>query len=134
MKIIPDTAIWSYVFRREKPNLLIQNLLSKFIDEGKVWLPGIIKQEVLSGIKNDIQFKKLSINLNHFPELKATNEDHILAANFFNKCQKSGIQGSHIDFLILAIAKNNSASILTTDKDFKNYKKIIQFDLQLIEV
>ena len=132
MNIIPDTPIWSLVLRREKPNREVQNLFARIIEEGRVVLPGIIKQELLSGIRTQSQFDALEDQLTHFPEILATDADHVLAAKFFNKCQKSGIQGSHIDFLILALAINNSASILTSDKDFHHYQKHIQFELQMI--
>lgn len=132
MNVIPDTPIWSLVLRREKPNREVQNLLARIIDEGRIILPGIIKQELLSGICSDTQFDALSSQLAHFPELLVTHADHVLAARFFNKCQRSGIQGSHVDFLIIAIAVNNSASILTSDKDFQHYRKHISFELQMI--
>jgi predicted nucleic acid-binding protein len=133
MNVIPDTPIWSLVLRRDKPNREAQNLFARIIDEGRIALPGIIKQEVLSGIRTDSQFDALSDHLKHFPELLATDADHILAASYFNKCQRSGVQGSHIDFLILAIAVNNSASVLTTDRDFQHYRKHLSFELQMID-
>ena len=134
MNVIVDTPIWSLVLRREKPNTKLQSIFSKLLEEGRIVLPGIIKQELLSGIKNKTQFNSLSEKLIHFPEVLASGTDHILAATFFNDCQKSGIQGSHIDFLIVAIAINNSVSIFTSDKDFKHYRKHIPFELQLFEI
>ena len=132
MNIIPDTPIWSLVLRRDKPNREVQNLFVRFIEEGRVILPGVVKQELLSGVRNQAQFDALAEQLVHFPVVLATDLDHLLAAKLFNKCQKSGIQGSHIDFLILALAINNSASILTSDKDFQHYRKHVQFELQMI--
>ena len=132
MNVIPDTPIWSLVLRRRKPNEEIQNIFTKILEEGRVILPGIIKQELLSGIKHSEQFSLLAEQLGHFPSLLASDADHILAAKLYNKCQKSGIQGSHIDFLILALAVNNDFSVLTTDKDFLHYKKHIKFELNLI--
>lgn len=133
MNVIPDTPIWSLALRREKPNKKIQNLLRRIIEEGRVVLPGIIKQELLSGIHDEGQFDRLNDQLLNFPEMLATTADHVLAAKFFNKCQRSGIQGSHIDFLILALAVNNSVSVLTSDKDFQHYRKYIPFELQFID-
>ncbi len=132
MNIIPDTPIWSLVLRRDKPNREVQNLFVRLIEEGRVVLPGVVKQELLSGVRNQTQFDNLIEQLAHFPLILATDTDHVLAAKIFNKCQKSGVQGSHIDFLILAIAINNSASILTTDKDFQHYQKHVQFELQMV--
>jgi predicted nucleic acid-binding protein len=132
MNVIPDTPIWSLVLRRRKPNRKIQDIFTKILEEGRVILPGIIKQELLSGIKHSEQFSLLAEQLEHFPSLLASDADHILAAKLYNKCQKSGIKGSHIDFLILALAVNNDFSVLTTDKDFFHYKKYIKFELNLI--
>ena len=64
--------------------------------------------------------------------LRSTTEDYETAANCFNICMKKGIQGSHIDFLICAIANNHNLSILTLDKDFSNYSKYI--DINLIKI
>lgn len=132
MNVIPDTPIWSWALRREKPNREIQNIFARIIEEGRVVLPGIIRQELLSGIREAGQFDRLSDQLTHFPEILATTADHILAAKFFNKCQKAGIQGSHVDYLILALAVNNAASVLTSDKDFQHYRSHIPFELQFI--
>lgn len=132
MNVIPDTPIWSTVLRRNKPNKEIQNIFSRIIEEGRVVLPGIIKQELLSGIRNFDQFDLLERQLSHFPALLATDNDHVLAAKIFNKCQKAGIQGSHADFLIAAVAVNNACTVLTTDKDFLHYQKHIDFEVQLV--
>ena len=51
MKVIPDTPIWSQVLRREKPNLSISNTMTHLIKDELVFLAGIIKQELLSGIR-----------------------------------------------------------------------------------
>jgi predicted nucleic acid-binding protein len=70
------------------------------------------------------------------PLIIATNEDHVLAAQFYNSCRAKGIQGSGIDFLICAMAVRTKVSILTTDPDFGFYRKIIPiqlFDLSSLE-
>jgi predicted nucleic acid-binding protein len=132
MKVIPDTPIWSLVLRREQPNKKLQALFARMIEDGQVMLPGIIKQELLSGIRAPGHFDLLLGQLQHFPELLATSADHMHAAEYFNKCQRAGVQGSQVDFLIVAIAVSNSATILTTDKDFIHYRKIVSFELQFV--
>lgn len=47
------------------------------------------------------------------------------AARFFNTCRTHGVQGSHIDFLISAVAANNGFAILTLDNDFSRYAQFI---------
>ena len=132
MNVIPDTVIWSMILRRSQPNTALQKLFSDLIEEGRVLLPGIIKKELLSGIINEVQFENLASKLHYFTSIHATDEDHILAAKYFNKCLKFGVQGGHIDFLIVAMAVNNSAMILTKDKDFEYYRRHIDFELMLV--
>lgn len=132
MNVIPDTPTWSLVLRRNKPNRQIQDAFAHLIEEGRIVLPGIIRQELLSGIRDANQFDSLDAKLAHFPGLLASDADHVLAAKIFNKCQKSGIQGSHIDFLIIAMAVNNQCTVMTTDKGFTHYKSVFKFDLKFI--
>jgi predicted nucleic acid-binding protein len=132
MNVIPDTPVWSLVLRRNKPDRKIQDAFAQLIEEGRVILPGIIKQELLSGMRDVDQFELLNTRLAHFPGILAGDADHILAAKIFNKCQKSGIQGSHVDFLIVAIALNSQSTIMTTDKDFVNYRNVHKFELKFI--
>ena len=82
---------------------------------------GIIRQELLSGIRQVGQFRKIRRILEGFPDLLATSEDHLTAARFLNDCQRRGVQGSAIDFLICAQAYRNRMGILTTDDDFLEY-------------
>ncbi len=51
------------------------------------------------------------------------------AARFFNTCRTHGVQGSHIDFLISAVAANNGFAILTLDNDFSRYAQFINLSL-----
>jgi predicted nucleic acid-binding protein len=102
------------------------------IEDGLVVLPGIIKQELLSGLKTSQHFALVSAKLEYFSYLLATDADHILAARLFNRCQKVGIQGSHVDFLICALAIHNECSIFTTDKDFSNYRKVFEINIKVV--
>ncbi len=86
-------------------------------DDG-VALLGVIRQEVLSGIREVEQFVRLREYLRAFPNLELAIEDDELAAEFYNICRRNGIQGSNTDFLICAVASRRGYSILTTDGDF----------------
>jgi predicted nucleic acid-binding protein len=44
-------------------------------------------------------------------------------------CRKKGIQGSHIDFLICAVAELHEMSIFTLDKDFIRYATVLPIKL-----
>jgi predicted nucleic acid-binding protein len=94
---------------------------------------GPIRQEILSGIRSDSQFKKLTKHLQSFPDLPILTDDYVNAAMYFNRCRSKGIQGSNTDFLICAVAVRNKFSIYTTDKDFELFSKHMQIVLHQAE-
>ncbi len=134
MNILVDTSIWSFALRRkpprkiklENPNVLE---LAELIDEGRAVLIGPVRQEILSGISSPSQFSLLKEKLRAFDDLPLKTDDYEIAAEFFTKCRKKGIQGSHIDFLICAAARNHSMAIFTSDQDFSNYSRILKIEL-----
>lgn len=95
-------------------------------------MTGVIRQELLSGIKDKDQFAILRDRLRAFPDLVAETEDFERAAEFYNKCRAKGIQGSSIDFLLCAIAVHYDLSIFSTDAVFAHYARVLP--LQLHEV
>ena len=82
---------------------------------------GVIRQELLSGIKEKTRFDKLIAVLRGFPSLLAEERDHTDAAMYYNTCRARGVQGSNVDFLICAQASHHGLPILTTDNDFRRY-------------
>ena len=130
MKVLVDTPIWSFAFRRSSnaekscPKRVVEELI-ELIREDRAVLIGPVRQEVLSGISNQKQFELLREKLKPFEDLAITTGDYELAADFNNQCRRKGIQGSHIDFLICAVASGNGIPIFTTDNDFSLYAKHI---------
>jgi predicted nucleic acid-binding protein len=55
--------------------------------------------------------------------------DYEPAAEFSNKCRKKGVQVSHIDFLICAVANRIDIPIFINDKDFEHYQNNISIEL-----
>jgi len=126
MKVIVDTSVWSLALRHgEQPPPAPAQELRHLIRDHRVQMIGPIRQEILSGIRSESQFKKLGKHLESFPDLPILTEDYVTAAQFFNYCRSKGIQGSNTDFLICAVAVRNKFSIYTTDKDFELFSKYI---------
>jgi len=124
MKVIVDTSVWSLALRRDKQEFSAPlKELRHMIHDHRVQMIGPIRQEILSGIRSESQFKKLQKHLGSFPDLPVLTEDYVTAAKYFNRCRSKGIQGSNTDFLICAMAVRNKFSIYTTDKDFDLFSK-----------
>ena len=126
MKVLVDTSIWSLALRRgsDTESALIIDLRNLIADD-RVVMIGAIRQEILSGVRDDRQFKELETRLDAFPDMPVAGEDHVAAARFFNLCRAKGIQGSNTDFLICAVAARHRLAIFTTDKDFSLFAKIL---------
>lgn len=126
MNVLVDTYVWSLAFRRPAvatPAAVRE--LGELITEGRVQMIGPIRQELLSGIPKPEQFRLLRDRLRAFPDLPIAMEDHELAAEYFTKARAAGIQGSNTDFLICALSSRRSLPILTTDRDFESFARIL---------
>ena len=130
MKVLVDTSVWSLALRRREGSEPAHvKELESLIADNRVQMIGPIRQEVLSGIRNEAQFKTLETHLSAFPDLPLTADDYVAAARFFNLCRAKGIQGSNTDFLICAVAARHRMAIFTTDKDFVSYAKYLPIAL-----
>lgn len=120
--VILDTSIWSEFLRKGQPNAHVIGVVEHLLDSDEVVLIGPIRQEILSGIAHFEKFEELRLKLRAFRDLPLQPEDYELAAELFNRCRRSGIQGSNTDFLICAVAVREGASIYTVDQDFQRYQ------------
>jgi predicted nucleic acid-binding protein len=130
VKVLVDTPIWSYALRtpnNKYPDEIDQ--LTSLIRDQRALIIGPIRQEILSGYSDLRKFKKIKEKLSYFENTPIQDIDYESAAEFCNQCRKKGIQGSHIDFLICAVAKRIDVPIFTTDMDFPRYQKIISIKL-----
>ena len=124
MRVLVDTSVWSEALRRlNKPESEPVRELRSLILEHRVEIIGPIRQEILSGLREEAQFERLEKQLAAFPDILLETDDHTMAAKFFNTCRAQGIQGSNTDFLICAAAVRRDLAIFTTDKDFPLFTK-----------
>lgn len=135
MKMIVDTCVWSLALRHcnKSEHGVIAEFKSLILDF-RVQMIGPIRQEILSGIKHEIQFQKLKTHLLGFNDLPLNEDDYIVAAQFYNLCRSKGVQGSNTNFLICAVAVNYNLGIFTTDLDFQHYSKHLPITLHTFGV
>ncbi len=130
MKIVVDTSVWSLALRRKNfvpsPHTL---LLIDIIKDGRACLLGVVRQELLSGIKHQEHFDRLRDRLRAFQNPELDTQDYETAAAYSNSCAIKGVQGSLIDFLICAFAARRDFQIFTTDPDFKHFSPYIPISL-----
>jgi predicted nucleic acid-binding protein len=86
---------------------------------------GLVRQELLSGIKATEQYEKLRLHLRSFPDEVADTSDYEEAAKAGNRCRAKGVVVSIVDILLCAVANKRLWTIFTSDPDFSNYAKVL---------
>ena len=130
MSVLADTPIWSLALRRKPGDLnpvevRLTQVLGELIRAGQVQLLGVIRQELLSGIREAERFRRLRDLLSAFEDPQLDGSDYEEAARFHNLCRARGVAGSAFDFLICAVAHRRDWQIFTTDLDFGRYARIV---------
>lgn len=121
MKLLADTSVWSLALRRRPTATLnadekrLVAALSEAISDGRVVMIGPIRQELLSGIKEQVQFEKLRTALEAFRDEEIDTRDYEEAARFYNVCRSHGAECGPIDILICAVAVRHKWSVLSND-------------------
>jgi predicted nucleic acid-binding protein len=134
MLVLIDTPVWSLALRRRTTNLnaheqRLTAALQEVIRDGRAQLIGPVRQELLSGMRQETSFRKLRDHLRAFDEPRIEVADYEAAAHINNQCRSRGIAGSAIDFLICAAASRRDWQIFTTDQDFTRYASVIPLNL-----
>lgn len=134
MNTLVDTSIWSLALRRKTRNLsspekILVTELVELVKEGRARILGVIRQELLSGIKTPDQYEKLRTTLRSFPDEVLETSDYEFAAKSSNACRAKGIAVSVVDAMICAISATRDWPIFTTDPDFKNYAGVLGIKL-----
>ena len=117
--IVVDSSIWISYFRNKPVGTA--TLLSQALNKGEdVAIIPIILAEVLSGFKEDQDYKEALKVLARVPVLPLTVETHIEAALMYRHLRKKGITvRGVVDCIIAQVCIDTQSSLMTLDKDFK---------------
>lgn len=119
--ILVDTCIWSSLLRRNASlESSEKQILLKLIQQTHVILLGIVRQEVLSGIRDMQQFERIRQKLRPFPDFPLTTEDYEKAAEI------TGVTGRTAKLEMGWIIEfNNRIARLTTIRVLKKEKRYV---------
>ena len=136
LNVLVDTSVWSLALRRRPRDpapaeASIAAELSELVTAGRARLIGVVRQEMLSGIKTAEQYERLRKTLRVYPDEVMSVDDYEAAAKAGNDCRAQGISGSAVDFLICAMALRREWAIFTTDPDFGRYAEALPIKLHL---
>lgn len=134
MNVLVDTSVWSLSLRRNPRDLnpaerSIVVELTELIADGRARLMGLVRQELLSGVRSPGQFEALRTLLRAFPDVDVETSDYEFAAQASNRCKSKGVTVSLVDALIGAVANARGWTIFTTDQDFEHHASILPVEL-----
>jgi predicted nucleic acid-binding protein len=132
--ILFDTSVLSRVLRRRHPGPQERRLRAVFEElmasDDPLGLPGIVLQEVLSGVRSHRQFGELSGRLlAAFTILPEGVSEHVEAARVKNVCLAKGLNVSGVDCLIAACAITGGHELFAIDEDFEAIAKHVPLKL-----
>ncbi len=130
MIVLIDTSVWSLAMRRDAKDLnpietKIRVELGQLINEGRARIIGAIRQELLSGIRDQGKFKQVQIRMRALDDEVLSAKDYENAAQISNLFRSKGVSSTPTDCLICAVAMKSGFSVFTTDKDFGHFAKVV---------
>ena|ERR1019366_267559 len=134
MRIIVDTSVWSLVLRRRPGSLSPAQQRTLFywretVRDRRAIILGLVRQEVLSGIKDSSVFDRIADYLRGFEDFFLDVGDYEQAARCACVCQKNGIAFTAVDMLICGASLRNDLEIMTVDLDFSRYARLMPLRL-----
>jgi predicted nucleic acid-binding protein len=132
MKVLVDTCVWSLALRRrseartsaDEQRLIAR--LTELVQEGRACILGLVRQEILSGIREKTQFARTAERLAPYPDEEVEPQDYVEAARLFDLCQDHGIHCGPVDILLCAVATRNHYDILTYDQGLERCIQVLQ--------
>ena len=124
--MIVDTSVW-IDFLNGHPSRQAE-LLAQAIAEGDaIHLPGLVLTEILLGLKNDAQARRVESLLDAFDWVEGpTRQDHVEAAGLYRQCRAKGITvRSTIDCLIAQLCIRDNLPLLAKDRDFTEMARVV---------
>jgi predicted nucleic acid-binding protein len=96
--VLVDTAVWSVAFRRQPASLSVdqekaRTALASLIEANHAQLVGAVRQELLSCLRERLQYERLRDLLRAFRDVPLETEDYEQAGALSNACRLGGSLG-----------------------------------------
>ena len=124
--MIVDTSVW-IDFLNGHPSAQADALAHAIAEGDAISLPGLVLTEILLGLKNDAQARRVESLLDAFDWVEGpTRDDYIAAAKLYRQCRAKGITiRSTIDCLIAQLCIRDNLPLLAKDRDFTQMAKLV---------
>jgi len=131
--MIVDTSVWIDFFNGH-PSSQAQRLTQAIEDNEPISLPGLLLTEILLGLQNDDEAKRIAQLLEAFHDVpEPSRADHMAAAALYRACRTKGVTiRSTVDCVIAQLCLRDGQALLAKDRDFDRIAELT--DLQLVRV
>jgi predicted nucleic acid-binding protein len=121
--ILVDTTVWIDFFTG-KPTPQV-DILERLISEGEdICVCGLVLTEVLQGVREEEQYKKIKTYFQNLVFLPMTHAMHLHSAEIYRSLRKRGVTiRKPIDCMIACVAIAHKVQLLHNDKDFMPIEK-----------
>jgi len=121
--VLVDTTVWIDFFRGEAtPQVAVLERL--IAEEEDLCVCGIVLTEVLQGIRDDSQYRKIKADFDNLVFLPMTRATFVKSAEMYRSLRRRGITiRKPLDCMIAAVAIAHEAQLLHSDRDFDPLQK-----------
>ena len=118
--LVVDTSVW-VDFLNGHRSLETEYLANCLSDDVPIVLPGLVRAEILAGLRTDVEAERIASLLDAFDATpEPTTGDYTAAAGIYRMCSRAGAAvGSVVDCLIAQACLAHGYALLTKDKDFR---------------
>ena len=116
-RILADTCAWIDFFNARRTQLAFA--LEQFLLQGEVFTCGIVKYELVQGVKSSAEEKTLLHALQAVTHLEMDESLWIEAGRLSAALRKKGVTIPFSDIIIAVLALENDLTVLTVDGHFE---------------
>jgi predicted nucleic acid-binding protein len=119
LSLFVDTSVWSLAVRRDAPSGPFVAELARAVNAGdQIVITGLVLQEILQGVSGPRQRDQILARFASLLLLQPGWNDHLNAADLFNRCRRAGVQIDTVDALFAQLCLRYDLTMLTADRDF----------------
>lgn len=115
-RCLPDTCAWIDFFNDRQTPLTVA--LECLLREGDAYTCGVVKYELVQGIRSDKEESALLNALRAVTHLEMNESLWVKAGQLSGKLRKKGVTLPFSDILIAVLAVEHDLSVLTIDRHF----------------
>jgi predicted nucleic acid-binding protein len=115
--VLIDTCAWIDFFKSQTGSL--GNRVAELIEANQAAITGVVIAELLQGIKQENEDKRLQMLLKSIHYLRTEDSDWLNAGQLARQLRLKGLTLPLTDVLIATIAQRHGVSVLTLDKHFQ---------------